>query len=163
MIIIATSIKNSTAVIWSPLDKVNKNIIRNLFENSRISISDLSKAVHLSARAVKERMEKLEEQKAIIDYTIKVDNEALDFAISGFVQANVLTGKEAEFNTLIETSLEITECFNVTREKAFISKVCVKTTSELDRLLETLSTICKTETSLVLSESITPRLPNLKD
>ena len=145
------------------MDKVNKNIIRNLFENSRISISELSKTVHLSAPAVKERMEKLEEQNAIIDYTIKVDNEALGFAISGFVQANVLTGKEAEFKTLVETSPEITECFNVTGEKAFIFKVCVKTMSELDRLLELLSTICKTETSLVLSETIEPRLPNLED
>lgn len=143
------------------MDKVNKNIIRNLFNNSRVSVSELSKLVHLSAPAVKERMEKLEEQKAIIDYTIKVDYEALGYAISGFVQANILTGKEAEFKSLVEASPEITECFNVTGEKAFIFKVCVKNMSELDRLLEAFSTICKTETSLVLSETIDPRLPDL--
>ena len=44
------------------MDKINRNIIKELSENSRITVSELSRLVHLSAPAVKERIEKLEEQ-----------------------------------------------------------------------------------------------------
>lgn len=141
------------------MDKINKNIIRILFENARITITELAKLVHLSAPAVKERIEKLEEQKAILGYSLQTNSEVLGYAISGFVQANILTGKEAAFKEAIRTSNVITECYNVTGEKAYIFRIAVHTMSELDTLLESLSTICKTETSLILSETIQPRLP----
>lgn len=141
------------------MDKINKNIIRTLFDNARITISELAKVVHLSAPAVKERIEKLEEQNVIQGYSLVTDSEALGYAISGFVQANVVTGKEALFKQVVEASDAITECFNVTGEKAYIFRVSVHTMSELDALLETLSAVCKTETSLILSETITARLP----
>jgi Lrp/AsnC family leucine-responsive transcriptional regulator len=145
------------------LDTINKNIIRQLFENSRVTISELAKLVHLSAPAVKERIEKLEERKTILGYCLKTDPEALGYAITGFVQANVITGKEALFKQAVQTSEAITECYNVTGEKAYIFRVSVRTMSELDGLLETLSSLCKTETSLVLSETISPRLPKTFD
>ncbi len=142
------------------LDKINKSIIRILFENSRITISELAKLVHLSAPAVKERIEKLEEQKAILGYSLKTNSEALGYPITGFVQANVITGKEVAFKKAVTASSAITECFNVTGEKAYIFRVSVYTMSELDALLESLSNVCKTETSLILSETFSPRLPN---
>ncbi|MEH6710133.1 MAG: Lrp/AsnC ligand binding domain-containing protein [Paraglaciecola polaris] len=55
----------------------------------------------------------------------------------------------------------VTDCFNVTGEKAFIFKICVKNMSELDEILESISHVCKTDTSLVLNTVITSRLPNL--
>jgi len=141
------------------LDSINKKIVRLLSENSRITVSELSKLVHLSAPAVKERIDKLEQQQAILAYSLKTDPEALGYAISGFVQASVIPGKEAQFKKMLSTSLCITECYNVTGEKAFVFRVCVRTMSELDELLESLSSLCKTETSLILSETISPRLP----
>lgn len=141
------------------LDKINKSIIRTLFENSRITISELAKLVHLSAPAVKERIDKLEDQKAILGYSLQTNSEALGYPISGFVQANVITGKESAFKKAIKASPAITECYNVTGEKAYIFRVCVHTMSELDALLELLSNVCKTETSLILSETLSPRLP----
>lgn len=115
--------------------------------------------VHLSAPAVKERIEKLEERKVIQGYSLVTNSEALGYAISGFVQANIITGKEMEFRQIVESSSAVTQCFNVTGEKAYIFKVVIQNMSELDRLLERLSTVCKTETSLILSETIAPRLP----
>ncbi|MCJ8298718.1 MAG: Lrp/AsnC family transcriptional regulator [Pseudomonadales bacterium] len=141
------------------MDSINKKIIRILSENSRITVSELSKLVHLSAPAVKERIEKLEQQRAILAYSLKTEPEALGYAISGFVQANVIPGREAQFKQMITSSLSITECYNVTGEKAFVFRVSVRTMSELDELLESLSSVCKTETSLILSETISPRLP----
>ena len=141
------------------MDKINKNIIRRLYENSRITISELAKLVHLSAPAVKERIEKLEAQQVILGYGLRTDPQALGYGISGFVQADVMTGKEAVFKKLVKASDAITECYNVTGEKAFLFRVSVRTMAELDALLETLSSVCKTDTALVLSETVAPRLP----
>jgi len=141
------------------LDSINRKIVRALCENSRITISELSKAVHLSAPAVKERIEKLEAQQVIKGYSLLTDSEALGYAISGFVHADVLTGKETEFKQIVQRSPAVTECFNVTGEKAFIFRISVKSMSELDDLLESLTLICKTETSLILSETVGNRLP----
>ncbi|MEH6446871.1 MAG: Lrp/AsnC family transcriptional regulator, partial [Oceanospirillaceae bacterium] len=141
------------------MDSINKNIIRILYDNARITISELSKAVHLSAPAVKERIEKLEEQQTIKGYSLKTDSQALGYAISGFVHADIMTGKEVEFRQIIKQCPAVTECFNVTGEKAYIFRIAVKTMSELDVLLESLTFICKTDTSLILSETIANRLP----
>lgn len=141
------------------MDSINKKIVRALCKNSRMTIAELSKAVHLSAPAVKERIEKLETQQVIKGYSLLTDSEALGYAISGFVQVDIMTGKEAEFKQIVQHCPAVTECFNVTGEKAFIFRIAVKNMSELDDLLESLTFICKTETSLILSETITNRLP----
>lgn len=47
------------------MDKINANIIEILQANARISISELTKQVHLSAPAVAERVGRLEEQNII--------------------------------------------------------------------------------------------------
>jgi Lrp/AsnC family leucine-responsive transcriptional regulator len=141
------------------LDNINKKIIRTLSDNSRITVSELSKLVHLSAPAVKERIEKLEEQQVILGYSLKTNSEALGYAISGFVHADVFTGKESEFKQSVKNCPAITECFNVTGEKAFIFRISVTTMSELDDVLESLTLLCKTQTSLILSETVAPRLP----
>ena len=145
------------------LDKINRNIIKELSNNSRITISDLSRLVHLSAPAVKERIEKLEEQGAIQKYSVITDPEKLGFNITGFVYANVVLGKEKEFTAQLKNCSAVTDCFNVTGEKAYIFKVCVKNMSELDKLLEALSPLCKTDTSLILSTVIASRQPILKE
>ena len=141
------------------LDNINKKIILILSENSRITISELSKLVHLSAPAVKERIEKMEEQNIILGYHLKTAADSIGYAISGFVQADVFTGKEHQFKKFATQCPAITECYNVTGEKAFIFRIAVATMSELDQLLESLIDICKTETSLILSETVSERLP----
>lgn len=146
-------------VVESDVDKINKNIIRTLYENARITMSELAKLVHLSAPAVKERIEKLEAQRVILGYGLKTDPLGLGYGISGFVQADVVAGKEVAFKQMVTACDAITECYNVTGEKAYIFRVSVRTMSELDLLLETLSSVCKTDTSLVLSETVSPRLP----
>lgn len=145
------------------MDIINKIIIQKLHDNSRIPISELSRQVHLSAPAVKERIEKLEEQGVIAQYTLKTNAEELGFAITGFVYANVFAGKEKAFVAELTGRSAVTDCFNVTGEKAFIFKVCVKNMSELDEILEGISHLCKTDTSLVLNTVISSRLPELEN
>ena len=52
------------------MDSIDTKILEALQENSRISISDLSKKVNLSLSAVSERLKKLEASNIIEKYTV---------------------------------------------------------------------------------------------
>jgi Lrp/AsnC family leucine-responsive transcriptional regulator len=59
------------------LDTIDSKILEVLQENSRVSISDLSKQVNLSLSAVSERLKKLEASGIIEKYTVILDSKAL--------------------------------------------------------------------------------------
>lgn len=134
------------------MDRINANIIAILQTNARISISELSKQVHLSAPAVAERVKRLEEQKIITGYQAKVDVTALGYPIEAMLQVKVFAGKEPEFMTFAKQRAEITECYNVTGEAAFICKIATLSMKTLDAFLEELSSIGESNTMMILSE-----------
>jgi Lrp/AsnC family leucine-responsive transcriptional regulator len=141
------------------MNRINKNIIRQLNKNARISISELSSIIGLSAPATKERIQKMEDKGIIQGYKLNLNYSALGYEICGFIVANIFLHKEIEFQKLTQSINSIVECYNTTGEKAFVIRFCVNKMSELDDLLEQLSIVCKTETSLILSETFNSRLP----
>ncbi len=50
------------------MDAIDRNILRILQENAKISMKDLAKAVHLTSPSVIERVRRLEEQQIIEGY-----------------------------------------------------------------------------------------------
>ena len=59
------------------MDTIDSKILEVLQENSRVSISDLSKQVNLSLSAVSERLKKLEASSIIEKFTVILDSKAL--------------------------------------------------------------------------------------
>lgn len=57
------------------MDEIDREIITILKKNSRISASAISKSVNLSVPAVLERMNKLDKQGYITQYTVKLDRK----------------------------------------------------------------------------------------
>lgn len=53
------------------MDNLDKRIIKILEEDSRISISDISKKINLSRCSVKERINRLKENKLIEKFSIR--------------------------------------------------------------------------------------------
>jgi Lrp/AsnC family leucine-responsive transcriptional regulator len=139
------------------LDATNWKIISILQQNARISFAELGKAVHLSAPAVAERVKKLEESGAVTGYTAQVDLDKLGYPIIAQVQARVFLGKEPEFIDFIKSITGVIECSNVTGEKAFLLKVVATSMKELDKLLESFSKLCETNSMIVLSQIVTDR------
>jgi Lrp/AsnC family leucine-responsive transcriptional regulator len=139
------------------LDATNWKIISILQQNARISFAELGKAVHLSAPAVAERVKKLEESGVVTGYTAQVDLDKLGYPIIAQVQARVFLGKEPEFIDFIKSITGVIECSNVTGEKAFLLKVVATSMKELDKLLESFSKLCETNSMIVLSQIVTDR------
>ena len=57
------------------MDFINEMILKELKEDSRISMSELGRRVHLSAPAVRERIRQLEEQNVIKRYTLDINKK----------------------------------------------------------------------------------------
>lgn len=64
------------------LDAKDRQIIHLLAQNSRRPISSLAKAINLSRSATQERLQRLEDSKAILGYTLRVglaDRKNIEF------------------------------------------------------------------------------------
>ena len=59
------------------IDLIDKSILKELSNDSRFSMSELGRRIHLSAPAVKERVKQLEEKGVIETYTVKINDKCL--------------------------------------------------------------------------------------
>lgn len=67
------------------LDRTDIRILDELSNNSRITMKELGKKVHLTGQAASERVAKLEDNGVIEGYTIKVNNAKLGYFIYAFI------------------------------------------------------------------------------
>lgn len=61
------------------LDQLDKNILNDLNQNGRITLVELANKYNSSAKVIKERMKKLEKNKILIGYNIKLNHNLLGY------------------------------------------------------------------------------------
>ena len=143
-------------------DAKNLALIRRLRDDPRLSISELARSVKMSAPAVRERLQRLEEA-GILGWRIAVDPRALGFPICAFVRVRPAPGQLTKIAELARRMAEVTECHRVTGEDCFILKVHFPALDQLDRVLDQFLAYGQTTTSLVQSTPVAPRLLPLPD
>ena len=57
------------------LDEIDQKILKELEENSRLPIAKIAHRVSLSRNAVRQRIDRLERDKIITGYTIKIGEQ----------------------------------------------------------------------------------------
>lgn len=137
------------------MDDIDKNIIGLLRKNSRISNLEISQKVHLAPSAVHKRVRKLEADKVIDSYTVRVDHGKLGLNMNVLIQ--VTTG-ESVGSTLIGESLaafpEICDVFDVAGNANYIVRAVVKDTAGLNDLIirmGKLPGVIRTQTTLIMN------------
>ena len=143
-------------------DAKNLALIRLLRDNPRLAVSELARRVKMSAPAVRERLQRLEEAR-ILAWRIAVDPPALGFPICAFVRVRPAPGQLGKIAELAQRMPQVTECHRVTGEDCFILKVHIAAIDQLDRVLDQFLAHGQTTTSLVQSTPVAPRLLPLPD
>ncbi len=137
------------------MDTIDSKILEILQENSRVSISDLSKQVNLSLSAVSERLKKLEGSGIIERYTVILDSKALGQELTVLMNISLENPRDTgEFFDTINKEKEILECHYVTGEYDYILRITTKNTATLEALMnriKSLPDIKRTQTNVVLS------------
>lgn len=92
------------------MDVIDVKILEVLQENSRVSISELSKKVNLSLSAVSERLKKLENSSIINKYTVILEPKLLGKDLSVLISIGLeSTSQTKEFLEFVDSEPEILE------------------------------------------------------
>ena len=142
-------------------DDKNVDLLSLLQSDPRMSISELSRRVKLSAPAVKERVTRLEEAGIISGYRLDLNPKALGFPVTAFVRIRPMPGQLPKIIALAQSMPEVSECHRITGEDCFILKVHLDALENLDLVLDRFLAFGQTTTSIIQSSPVPPRGPPL--
>ena len=142
------------------LDKIDRNIVRILQREARVSFTALAKQVGLSTTPCKERVRRLERNGVIQHYQAVLDPRALDRGLVVFVQIRLNRTSQDIFEEFTARALdlqEVQECYLVSGNFDYLLKARVADMNAYRILLgETLLTLpgVLESTSYVVMEQV---------
>ncbi|MCV6606043.1 MAG: winged helix-turn-helix transcriptional regulator, partial [Porticoccaceae bacterium] len=107
------------------LSKIDRNILKLLQKDGRISYTELSRQVGLSVTPCIDRIRKLEKEGVINGYTALINPEFLDAALVVFVQIRLYRTSQEKFSEFREAAValpEVQECYIVTGNFDYLIK-----------------------------------------
>ncbi|KAB2351515.1 Lrp/AsnC family transcriptional regulator [Actinomadura rudentiformis] len=143
----------------SSLDTTDLRIVRELTADARISLAELGRRVSLSRPAVAERVRRLEDAGVIIGYTTRLDLNRLGLSLQARVSLRPRHRSVKGAAWLQERLLSIghvLSCVHVTGQNCYELAIAVRDAGQLEEVIEQLSALGETTTSVVLSEPLHP-------
>ena len=108
------------------LDRIDRNILRELTADGRITNTELASRVGLSASACLRRVQALELGGAILGYRAVVSPEARGVGFRAYVAVGLSRHTKAEqaaFEAAVAKAPEVRECHNVTGSVEYLLRV----------------------------------------
>ena len=157
------SARNSFDNVSSILDATNLDILRLLLDDPRLAMSELARRVGMSAPAVTERVQRMQDAGVIRGARLDVDQAALGLGITAFVRVRPMPGQLQNISELARKTPEIVECHRITGEDCFIMKVLVGRVELLEAVLDEILRFGNTTSSVVQSTPVPLRAPPLPE
>ena len=143
------------ATIQRQMDATDRKIVALLRENARRSFKDIGEAVHLTAPAVKRRVDRLERDGVILGYTAVVDPRAYGWHAEAFVDLFCEGHMPGEaIKQAVEGEAGVVSAHTVAGEASALLHVMAEDTQDLELCLERIRAtdgISRTVTEVVLS------------
>lgn len=141
------------------LDEMDRQVLRLLQENGRITNAELARRVNLSAPGLQKRLRRLEENGVIGRYVTLVNREALGLDMLCFAQVTLAHHQPecvGHFCDQMKGLPEVLECHHLTSEFDYLLKVVVTNHQHLEKFLSEKITqipgVDRIRTSIVLNE-----------
>lgn len=144
-----------------PLDAVDLTLLEALTANARTSNAELARRVGLSAPSVAERIRRLEEAGVITGYRAQINPEAVGLMVSAWLRIRPVPGELQKVAEILQGLPEVVECDRITGEDCFLARAHVATVRDLEALIDRLVAHAMTNTSVIQSSPVAPRLPRL--
>jgi Lrp/AsnC family leucine-responsive transcriptional regulator len=139
------------------LDDVNRQLLRELHSEPRITMSALARRVGMSAPAVTERVQRMERAGVITGYRMEVSPAALGLPVTAFARIRPAPGQLPKIAELAAALPEVSECHRITGEDCFLIKVHAAAVQDLETTLDRFLLYGQTITSIVVSSPVLPR------
>ena len=144
------------------MEDTDREIVRLLSRDGRMSYTDLARATGLSTSAIHQRVRRLEQRGVITGYTATVAADAVGLALTAFISVTPLDPSAPDdAPDRLADLVEIEACHSVAGEESYILKVRVATPADLEDLLARIRAAANvsTRTTVVLSTPYEGRPP----
>jgi DNA-binding Lrp family transcriptional regulator len=141
------------------MDKVDEKIVALLRQDARRSYLDIGRHVHLSAPAVKRRVDRLGRDGVILGYTAIIDPRAFGWQAEAFVDLyceGTITGEAIKRG--VEREPGVVSAHTVAGDPSALLHVQARDTPRLEQVLERIRAVpgvTRTVTEVVLSTLFT--------
>src|SRR5215813_9899983 len=143
----------------SGFDQLDRAILEELQVNSRISVADLARKIHLSPPAVHQRIKRLERAGVIQQYVALLNREAVGYDLLCFIRVSIQPHTRTQIDGFQAAMAElpaVLECYRTAGSHDLLLKVAVRDHKELDKFigdhLMTIPGVDRIEASPVLNE-----------
>jgi Lrp/AsnC family transcriptional regulator, leucine-responsive regulatory protein len=143
----------------SQLDIIDKNILREIQRDGRLSIVELAERVNLSKTPCLKRLRRLEREGYIRGYNAVLDAKKLSYGHLVFVQvtlANTTLQKLEDFNRAVQLIPQVLSCHMMSGGYDYLLKVRTRDMDEyrilMGEVLSALPSVGQTSTFAVMEE-----------
>lgn len=144
------------------MDKIDREIVRLLEDDARISFAELGARVGLSKTPCWQRVRDLERQGLIRGYRTEVDAEGLGLRVHAFVHVTINAAHHTEFEAAAAAHPAVLQCFTTAGQADYLMHVLVGEIAQLDQLLRMeirrMPGVQRLETTVCM-KTIKPRAP----
>jgi len=144
--------------VLKKLDETDLQVLSLLQTDGRMSISDISRKIDLSAPSTQDRLRQLQSAKIIKKFTAILDAEKLGLKLMSltFVGLSLPQYKAIErFRNSVAEWSEVLECMDISGEYDFVLKIIVKDMRQYESLirekLAKIPGVARIQTSFVLN------------
>jgi Lrp/AsnC family transcriptional regulator for asnA, asnC and gidA len=116
------------------MDDTDMEIIRSLVENSRITISQMSKEIDIPDATISNRLKKLE-KNAIKQYTLILNPETLGLKVTAIIIIQTESEKHENVEKELSILEEVSEVYSISGEYDILIKVWAHSIHELNRIV----------------------------
>jgi Lrp/AsnC family leucine-responsive transcriptional regulator len=139
-------------------DGIDLHILTELQTDGRASFAELGRRVGLSAPAVADRVQRLQDAGVITGYRAEVDPARIGFPITVMVRVRPAIRELGRIAKIADEIPEIVECYRMTGDDCFYFTMHLRAVEELEPILERFTPYGRTTTSLIQSAPV-PRRP----
>lgn len=137
------------------LDEIDEEIIKILQENAKTSYRVIQDKLNISIGTIHNRISKLEENKIIEGYTLKLNNEKLGYKLTFLIRINIDGKHTPEILDQISLKPEVCSVFHTTGEQSAALICRFKEAQDVHNFIRELNEkeyITKTNSNMVLKE-----------
>lgn len=137
------------------LDRIDLQILDYLQANCKITNADLARELGMAPSGILERVRKLEQKGVLVQYTARVNPEAVNQNLLAFIFIKVADGLGCDdTDKLLSTIEAVQEIHHITGDDCYLVKVRVASSNALMQLMRDsfkhIPNIVSTRTTIVL-------------
>ena len=142
------------------LDTIDRNILRHLQADAKITIAELAERVGLSQSPCARRVRLLEKSGVVKGYAAIVDQKKIGLPISAFASIKLERQREEDLDRFAEAVArwpEVVDCYLMTGQRDYLMRIVAADLEAYERFLKDrltrLDNVSSIETSFALSQT----------